>query len=196
MRREIVGLLVVVLLVLSSITLIKPLISTPTPLMPQFYVRIAAYPTDEPASYKIDHVYLQTVTSSDSYGNKTLQVLIKNQPLPLSLTGKTYHLYYNVRIKENTALNWTEQYHYSLYSSGNCPIQSNEEYTILSFPPSYPDSTTLDFQVMALIGTEDLVAVGGQLQTCTVMNITSGWSYTETIVVDLDSALMLQPQSL
>ncbi len=181
--RKLVGALIALLLVLSSITLVKPLLSAPTPAIPEFYVRLAAHPYDVPDAYGADDTGKTVLRPGYHVDNQSLEVLVKNQPFAPSLNGVTYHLYYNVRIKGPCDQDWIEQYHYSQYSPGNCPLQSSSEYTTLSFPQVYPDGATVDFQVKALVGTDD--------QQYTVMNITSAWSNTQTITIDTSSPTII-----
>ncbi len=185
--RKRAGVLIAVLIILLSVTVIKPLMSAPAASTPEFYVRLAARPYDVPTAYVVDNATGQaTLLPAHREDNLSLEVLVKNQPCALSLSGTTYRLYYDVHIKGPSDQNWTEQYQYTQSSPGNLPIQSSTEYTVLSFPQVYPDGAQVDFQVRALIGTDQLVtSQDGQHQEWrTVMNITSAWSNTQTIIID------------
>jgi hypothetical protein len=89
--------------------------------------------------------------------NKTIELSIKNQP-PVPDNGS----FYNVRIRVDDG-NWSV-----LSPENQVPIQSNGEYTILSYPSEQPDfeyqyhmgytmqnlfpSDKIDFQVQTMVG--------------------------------------------
>ncbi|MGD6808313.1 MAG: hypothetical protein ACQCN3_01300 [Candidatus Bathyarchaeia archaeon] len=89
--------------------------------------------------------------------NKTIELSIKNQP-SIPDNGS----FYNVRIRVNNG-NWSV-----LYPDNEVPIQSNSEYTILSYPSEQPDvehqyhltytmqtlfpGDKIDFQVQTMVG--------------------------------------------
>jgi hypothetical protein len=93
-----------------------------------------------------------------------IEVTIKNQPFTRPQPYINTSLFYNVQVKDEYTDNWNDVYSshtFSCYSPGwnnnntvtwyDYPIQSNSDYTILSFPVTFPVGDTIDFRVQAVI---------------------------------------------
>jgi hypothetical protein len=190
------ALLLTLIIAISCLTLlVKPANAQtiPIPATPQFTIKFVN------ASY--------TVTTTDSYTgqsqtqlteNNSIVITIKNQPFDYSNNGLPYQIYFNVRVKPHFSNidNWTEVYPlenltfsqanengfpYAWYLLPESPPQSNQDYTIVSFPvvptevygasgydvlrtdtghnawlPDFldaiPSGAQLDFQVQSLVG--------------------------------------------
>ena len=77
-----------------------------SPTIPEFTVKFIDSSYATPATYSIDPYTGQNVTHNGFYVvNKTIEVTIKNQQF-----DKAFSLYYNIRVKEHSAENWTNRY--------------------------------------------------------------------------------------
>jgi hypothetical protein len=141
--------------------------------------------------------YTGEVTNTTSQGyhveNKTVDIIIENQPLPTSNT--TYALYYNIREKGHFTENWHEIYDYSPFTyqtmnprdqktgstEGTCPA-SNSKYTIVSL--KYNEDDQVDFQVQALYGYGSPSGIQHALFATLYYSYIGGeWSDTQTITI-------------
>ncbi len=153
--------------------------SIPTPSIPEFTVKI--------------------ISSTDShFANKTIELSIKNQP-PVPDNGS----FYNVRVRVNNG-NWSV-----LYPDNEVPIQSNGEYTILSYPSEQPNveyqyhmghtmqnlfpGDKIDFQVQIMIGgiyrgSNPNATNQIDMYPYVFIGEKSGWSNTQTLIMPSASA--------
>ncbi len=104
-------------------------------------------------------------------------------------------LYYNVRVKGHLEDNWTELYTYNspdlVTLKGTIPIQSNSQYTVLSYSAiGYLKNTQVDFQAEAIYGaysTQEPASHDPFAPSQTAFRILadgeSGWSGTQTIII-------------
>jgi hypothetical protein len=219
------GLSLVILLALATFPILIPstsAISAPT--VPQFSVKFT------PSSYSVtttDPYTGQTTTTLNH--NNTIQVTIKNQPA----IDSTHQIYYNIRVRPHFEGNWTELfplwnlasaparseagdfpmaqylYHADLPLARRTPMQSNGEYTTITFALNenneytpdalidLPDNARVDFQVEAIVGHDAqywyiqhplFPTYGGLYQDSVAYDTDSGWSSTQTITVGTDSA--------
>ena len=147
------------------------------PSVPEFSVRILAYPYDVPAktTTTIDqYTGKETTITQPGYHveNKSIEIIIKNQPFtPYNLTtytrynhetGESYsyesthtiNLYYNVGVKGHFGNDWTSVGSTSSYYEGpQSNAQLASEYTVISIKAdTYPKEAVLDFRVQALTG--------------------------------------------
>jgi hypothetical protein len=166
--------------------------SIPKPSIPEFTVTLVDRSYDAPATQSIDPYTGETVTQpSHRIDNRTIEVTIKNQPFASKLM-------YNIRVKGHFSKDWTEVFH----PSDGFPIQSDSEYTVLSFsskggddfygPHSAviyaPPSGQVDFQVEAMNGNvsrEIFIPVPGTGWFFTGEK--SGWSNTQVLTVEANS---------
>jgi hypothetical protein len=120
--------------------------STPELSVPEFTVKLVAYPYDVPTTYSTDPYNGETITHQGYHvENKSIEVRIKNQPFTPDTVaeGHEINLYYNVNIKGHFEESWTGSARYQA---------STSEYTIINLPESYPANATVDFQVDAILG--------------------------------------------
>lgn len=137
-----------------------------------------------------------------------IEITIKNQPYSYTANGITYNIYYNIRVKPHGLNTWTEVFptlqrfktqsntDYGTYI--RAPIQSQSDYTVITYPPEYgdtyshdsfPTSTEMDIQVQAVVGYESQVWVGdhplapqltGHFESATAYETQGEWSNTLT----------------
>ena len=165
-----------------------------TPSIPQFTLKLvnASYITTSTNSYTGQ-------SQSQLINNDSIEITIKNQPFGYINNSLDYQIYFNIRVKPHFSTNdnnWTEIYPlrnltsskpnengftYARYILPESPVQSNQEYTTISFPfmpttvygasgfdvqrsytgqnallPTFlyavPIDAQLDFQIQALVG--------------------------------------------
>jgi len=172
------------------------------PSVPEFTVKLVDYSYDVAATQSVDPYTGETVTiPAHRVENRSIEVRIKNQPFtPYQIRDSngnewTVNFFYNIRVKGHFGQYWTEVFH----PSDGFPIQSDSEYTVISFSSTggedfYATSTSVvhaptggqvDFQVEAMIGyvhREISIPVPGTGWLFT--GETSGWSNTQTITID------------
>jgi hypothetical protein len=147
------------------------------PLVPEFSVRIVAYPYDVPpeTTTTIDeYTGKETTTTKLGYHveNKSIEIAIKNQPFtPYTLTehtgynhetgerrtydrNSTVNLYYNIEVKGHFGENWKSVDSGDFtYEGRKSNAQLDSEYTVITIEADdYPEDTVLDFRVRALTG--------------------------------------------
>jgi hypothetical protein len=127
--------------------------------------------------------------------NMTIDLTIKNQPIPPSIEGNKSYLLFYVRLKGHYGDDWI--YPYTAINS--YPVQSNSDYTIISFPTSYGTTThygenieylqagdQIDFQIKAIL------AYGYNFSLCASYPVysydyvgvaASDWSETQTLTI-------------
>jgi len=135
-------LLLIAVLALSSFAVFSAPASAQ--LVPDFTLKLAAFPYDVPTTYGIDPYTGKNVTIQEGYHveNKSVEITIRNQVA----SG----LFYNVRYKGHFGESWTQLYSYSEYSTDSLRPKSNSAYTVISIPAFSP-GTKVDFQVEALL---------------------------------------------
>jgi hypothetical protein len=148
------------------------------PSVPEFSVRIVAYPYDVPpeTTTTIDqYTGKETTTTTPGYHveNKSIEIIIKNPsftPYNLTIdtrydheTGESYtyyltttvNLYYNIEVKGNFGNDWTsvEIPPFSGDEGRKSNAQLDSEYTVITIEADdYPEDAVLDFRVQTLIG--------------------------------------------
>jgi hypothetical protein len=180
MSKRATLLLIAILTVSSLLMVIAAPASASTPSVPEFTVKFVDHSYVVPTSTSIDpYTGQQIVHPNYTVENKTIDIIIKNQPFapPNNLTN----LYYNVRVKGHFGENWTELYSISNNTPQNTlPMQSASENTVISTPQDYPAGGQVDFQVEAVIATAHPL-YGTNFGYWSYE--TSGWSNTQTITI-------------
>jgi len=129
------------------------------PSVPEFSLKVVAYPYDVPPTTTIDPYTGENITTSYGYHaeNKSIEVTIKNQPFTSTLdtSGKYTNLYYNVQFKGHYTDEWSyAQSYYNASKSDYTLIYISFEHQTISFPAG----SQIDFQVRTLIGHQDKMA--------------------------------------
>jgi hypothetical protein len=199
-----IALLLITMLAVSSLIMAESAYaqSIPEPSVPEFTVKIVAYPYDVPTTHSIDPFTGQDVTHEGYHvNNQSIEVRIKNQPFtPYEIQDSNgnrwaVNLFYNIRIRGHFSGDWIELYR----PSDGYPHQlSDSDYTVLSYVLGEGDADTvlgtkmiklpprsqIDFQVEAMVGyihRENVTAVPGSGWVFT--GESSGWSSTQTITI-------------
>jgi hypothetical protein len=187
------SLLLVVLLVASSVIIVKPACAQASkPSVPEFTVYVIDHSYDAPATYSIDKYTGETITHSGYHvNNETIILKIRNQVFTESFNGTNYFLCYNVRVKGHfdNETGWAGYFHgHDTYFG--YPHQSTSESTILSLQEEYPAHAQIDIQVEAILAHvgkvrvyEHLMDFVGTLEDGEIIDQTSGWSNTQTITI-------------
>jgi hypothetical protein len=204
--RKRAALLLTVILTASALLVVKPAPALAQS-VPEFTLKLVAYPYDVPPTYGIDPYTGKNVTIQEGFHveNKSIDITIKSQPV-----ASNYYLFYNVRYKGHFGESWTELYSYSQYSSGSLIPQSSSEYTVLSIPAVYPfiNGAEVDFQVEAQLWHYIEVWISdhpmapppineiGHYEQRFTLDETSGWSNTQTMTFAAipPSVTLLLPQ--
>lgn len=171
----------------------------PNPSVPEFTVKLVAYPYDVPSTTttKIDpYTGEETVITTPAYRveNRSIEIVIKNQPFTPYISQqnvppypdaveKEINLYYNVRVKGHFGEDWTV--------SLSEIVPSSSEYTVLKLSAKYPDGGLVDFQVEAILGYYYDAMAG---RPCPPINKfssvgSSGWSSTQTLTIDWNTTI-------
>ncbi len=161
--------------VISPLFLIEPALAQTKPSIPEFTLEFVPdyYETPSP-SYTINPFTGQTGPPPDIRPHSySIQITIKNQQFSTSLNGINYHLYYNIRFKGHFTEDWAQ-----LYSLTEA---SDSEYTVLRQPATYFPNSQLDYQIQAVLGRDSIV------------DESSGWSQTQTIIIPEASSLSFTP---
>jgi hypothetical protein len=206
-------LLLTAVLLLYSLVMVNSVFaqSAPTPSVPEFTLKYADHSYDVAATTTstVNPYNNQTTTTTvPGYHveNMTIDLTIKNQPIPPSIEGnKSYMLFY-VRLKGHYGDDWI--YPYTAINA--YPVQSNADYTVISFPTSH-DTTTMygeidhlqtgdeiDFQVKAIL------AYGYNFSLCATFPVysydyvgvtSSDWSDTKTITIPESQTTTPSPET-
>ena len=81
-------------LIIVSLLTVEPVYSAPAVSAPEFTVQLIANPFDAPTTSSIDKYTGENITHPGyRVENKTIAILIKNQPFTSSLNGDTYRLF-------------------------------------------------------------------------------------------------------
>jgi hypothetical protein len=195
-------LLLITVLTVSSLLMLKVAPASaviPKPSVPEFTLKLVAHPYDVPPTYEIDPYTGKNVMTQAGYHveNKSIEIVIKNQPFVNSFNGVNYRLFYNVRVKGHFSEEWDSLYRCRSFSRSSEYIpnmlaaERGSEYTIASYQADYPSGSQLDFQVEASTMYEGQVKVYSNLYDFTghyepgyVLGETSGWSNTQTITIN------------
>ncbi len=176
------------------------------PSVPEFSVRIVAYPYDVPpkTTTTIDqYTGKETTTTKPGYHveNKSIEIIIKNQPFtPYTLTthtsynhetgeshtydrNSTVNLYYNIGVKGHFGSDWTSVGSISSFPEGpQSNAQLDSENTVITIEADdYPNDAVLDFRVQALIGYYVPYGRGVVILGYDFYGQESGYSDTQTI---------------
>jgi hypothetical protein len=181
--RKSFSLILVVILAASSLIIVESAFaqSIPKPSVPEFTLKLVDNSYSVPATVTIDPFTGANVTQpSHRVDNKTIEVIIKNQPFnPILIqegnSNWTTAFYYNVHFKGHYSGDWIPIYFYG----DPFPTPSNSDYTTIEYPleltspnaSSYylqvyreydgsyssipteiPSNAQIDFQVQAMIG--------------------------------------------
>jgi hypothetical protein len=190
--------LLLIILIIASVSLMaKPANAQtmPKPSVPEFTINFV------PSSYSIATTDPYTGQStSTTVSNNTIQLTIKNQPIPSSVpSNDSINLYYNVETKGHSSNEWTSEYSFPTWASSDSdflsgsynttlPVQSKSQYTVLSFPADYTSGDQIDFRVEALLAYQVTVQTyqGGILvpfPETTFAYQSSGWSSIQTFTM-------------
>jgi len=168
----------------------------PKPSVPEFSLKVVAYPYDVAPTTTIDPYTGKNITTSYGYHeeNKSIEVTIKNQPFVSTLdeSGNYTSLYYNVQFKGHYGNEWSYAYSYYNASKSDCTVISiGFEHQTISFPVG----GEIDFQVRALIGHQDKMKydTGALLPDYmryydVFVGQTGDWSSTQTIKINENTA--------
>lgn len=202
------ALILILILAISSLSLLvtKPAFAQtptpyiPTPAVPTFTVQPVGPPIIVNTTYTLDP-NTGKIVAIIGYTNEYSAVNITIQNQHVSLPSQTY-FYYNVQLKLHDSAIWITNI-YPL-AEMDYPLQSNSEYTVLSFSTAYlserfdayynitvVNGAEIDFQVEALIGT--IVTVGGFPEGTEFQGQTSGWSDTQTVTLPANVPLSPTP---
>ena len=126
--------------------------SIPDTSVPEFSLKVVAYPYDVAPTTTTDPYTGENIITSYGYReeNKSIEVTIKNQPFTSTLdaSGNYTSLYYDVRFKGHYTDVWS--YAYTDYNA------SDSDYTVISISLRQIGSVSvggqIDFKVRALIG--------------------------------------------
>ena len=184
----------------------------PKPSVPEFSLKVVAYPYDVAPTTTIDPYTGKAITTNDGYHeeNRSIEITIKNQPFTSSLdkSGNYSNLYYNIRFKGSYEDLW-KYYPVDLsnsnYSSASVPINASKSmYTIINLGLStyqlnnVPVGSKIDVQVEALIGYVKQVNfffMGSDGHYYTFSDFEeSGWSTTQTLTIG-ESSNTINPTS-
>jgi hypothetical protein len=179
------SLFLVVILVVSSLLIVKPINAQtiPTPAVPEFSVGVVDHSYDVPTTTttSIDpYTGVQTTNTQTGYHveNYTIDIKIRNQPF--TSDTELIDLFFNVRQKGYYEANWTELRHISGRVNDNSLLrQSHTEFTVYSLHQHFPVHGVIEFQVEAFIavGIIDIGSIGHWTWQ------ESGWSPTQTITI-------------
>jgi hypothetical protein len=200
--------LLILTLLASNILTIEPTNAQtiPKPSVPEFTLKYIDYSYDVPPTYKINEYTGEKVATSGYHvKNMTIQVSVKNNPLPSN--DATSHLYYNVRFKGHFGKDWSEtpsvenknsspsnfsQYVNILPYNSRLLEQTSSEFTTFLFSANdYIPNSSIDFQVEAVLGHDAQAWVPpdpfgespAQYYEAVAFDETSGWSNTQSITI-------------
>jgi hypothetical protein len=178
----------------------------PKPSVPEFSLKVVAYPYDVAPTITIDPYTGKNITTSYGYReeNKSIEVTIKNQPFTSTLdaSGNYTSLYYDVRFKGHYSDDW--------YYADSAYNASNSDYTVIAIslrqialvsPGERPisDGDQIDFKVRALIGYKitkayDSIGLPPELRYYHEFIGQAGdWSNTQTITIGESQTPTLSP---
>jgi hypothetical protein len=178
-KPKLATILLIIALMASSLIAIQAYTedSIPKPAVPEFTVKIVAYPYDIPPE-TITHIneYTGETTVTNKPGkhieNKSIEITIKNPPFtPYTITthtgynhetGESYtydrnntvNLFYDVGVKGHYGDKWksVETLYTSYWEGPQSNAQLDSEYTVITIAADYPNDAFLDFRVQARVG--------------------------------------------
>jgi hypothetical protein len=123
-----------------------------------------------------------TLKFLDNYYHPTIEITIKNQVYPTTINDSEVKLYYNLRSKSHPAENWSEQY---VVSPSTLTVQSNSQYTQLTYTPNYPTGEKVDLQVEAILGYNEYTTApeNPTIRFAHFTTQSSDWSPTQTFTM-------------
>lgn len=174
----------------------------PKPSVPEFTLKYADHSYDvPPTSTSSFNPYNNQTTTTTEPGyhveNLTIDITIRNQPIPSTIDGNKSYLLFEIRYKGHygNGTDWT----YPFGTFYSCPTQSDSDYTVISLATSYnygvntesplldlQNGDKIDFQIMAIL------AYGYNYSMSAVVPLysydyesvaTSDWSSTQTITI-------------
>jgi hypothetical protein len=209
---------IILVMILSSLSLliVKPSFaqSSSKPSVPEFTARVVNA-SDVPANYWVNPVMNQNMTVLSIYNSVyVIELTIKNQPFASNIYNdgnidQNVSLFYNVRMKEPSTVNWTVFYDAGL----RYPYASKSDYTVMLLPigniPVGGGNNTLvpeilryywfgqefissdpvaydgkvDFQVEAMIGYVSSLSMTTPFNTEHFVGEISDWSSTQSITI-------------
>ena len=194
--------MLIVVLFLSSLVMVETAFaqSIPAPSVPEFTLEYVDNSYDVPptTTSTINPYNNQTTTITvPGYHvkNMTIDLTIRNQLIPSSIEGNKSYLLFYVRLKGHYGDEWI--YPYTAINS--YPVQSNSDYTIISFPTSYGITTIygenigylqagdqIDFQIKAILayGYNFSLSAAYPVYSYDYVGVAaSDWSKTQTITI-------------
>lgn len=204
-------LLLIAILTVSSIIMVASVFAEtiPNPSVPEFTLKVVAYPYDVAPTTTIDPYTGKNITTQYGYHGekKSIEVTIKNQPFTSTLdaSGNYTSLYYDVRFKGH----YSDDNWYYVDSAYNA---SNSDYTVIAIglmeiglvsPGERPISAgdQIDFKVRALIGYKitkayDSIGLPPELRYYhEFIGQTGDWSNVQTITVDESQTPTSSPET-
>jgi hypothetical protein len=183
---------------------IQSTLASSTPSAPQFTAKQVDRSYDAPTTYTTNPYTGETIVHQGHYvANLTIEVTIKNQPIPTSSNGyNTTGLFYNVQAK-NHMDDWSSAYNDDRNKYTIKP--STSEYTVVTYVLSSDGlasslGSQIDIRVQAVTGTEYTVwSKGGGVQPIGMafsLDTASIWSNTQTITIGSGEVATSQPTSL
>ena len=184
------SLIVIVVLLMSSLILVKPSyaqVGVTTPSMPEFGVTYRPYSYYVPSTYGVDPATGKAVVTHEGYyeEDKEVWISIANQPFQpyYDSKGKYIQLFYNAQWKMHGANSWegmpddihfsqNTDFHLSGIVVGFKGYNGSEGYMRLL---DYAPNSQIDFQVKA--------AIGYYTMNNTFVGQTSGWTNTQTLTI-------------
>jgi hypothetical protein len=166
--RKIGSLLFILILLASSLIMVKPASSEITkPSVPEFTLKIVDNSYEVPPAYYTDPYTGKTTMTQAGHRvqNGTMDLIIKNQPFTSYSDGNhTIDLYYRIRTRGHYEIGWSSYYPDDMYGYPDYVDASTTEFTVISFKygeecgeygpilGEIPDGGQVDFQVQAFIG--------------------------------------------
>jgi hypothetical protein len=196
-----ITLTLILTLIASSLATLQLITATSTPSVPQFTAKQVDRSYDAPTTYTTNPYTGETITHQGHYvANLTVEVTIKNQPIPTISDGfNTTGLFYNVQAK-NHMDGWSSAYNDDRNKYTIKP--STSEYTIVTYILSSDElasspGSQIDIRVQAVTGTEYTVwSQGGGMQPigdAFNLDTASSWSSTQTITIGSGEVATSQP---
>jgi hypothetical protein len=187
----IVAILVILSLVTAQFVFVQ---STPNPSVPEFSLKYV----NHPFSVTVTDPYTGETTTHNN-DNKTIEVIIKNQPFSSSVNGVNHALFYNIRIKGHFEDNWETLYYYQNYTDAMefkprlFPSNTTSQYTTcILMANDYPDNAQIDVQVSAVTMYDGYMKISYSRPFMEpeygigwghILDKTTDWSNTQTITI-------------
>jgi hypothetical protein len=184
---------IILIMVSSSLSLfmVKPANAQtiPTPSIPEFTVKFVDHSYDVPAKVTstfnpYNNKTMENTIPGYHVQNFTIDLTIKNQPIPSMINGNKSYLLFYILIKGHYGNDWSNPYSNAIDSY---PKQSDSDYTVVSLPTaSYSAGDVIDVQIKALLayGYLHYIQVALPDQVYDYYSVTaSDWSNTQTITI-------------